>query len=53
MAFLLNFVGMIVFVAGLGWLATSLGLAQVYVLPAALVLLALGVVMAIARMRAS
>jgi apolipoprotein N-acyltransferase len=52
MAFLLNFVGMIVFVAGLGWLATSLGMAQVYVLPAALVLLALGVAMAIARTRA-
>lgn len=53
MAFLLNFVGIIVFVAGLGWLATSLGLAQVYVLPAALVLLALGVFMSIARARSS
>jgi len=51
MAFLLNFVGIIVFVAGLGWLATSLGVAQVYVVPAALVLLALGAVMAVARTR--
>ena len=51
MAFLLNFVGMIVFVAGLGWLATSLGVAQTFVLPAALVLLVLGVFMAIARAR--
>ena len=52
MSFLLNFVGIIVFIAGLAWLATSLGVGQVYVLPAALVLLGIGVIMVFARSRA-
>ena len=52
MAFLLYFVGLIVFVAGLGWLATSLGMTAAYVNVAALALLVLGVITAIARVRA-
>jgi len=51
MAFLLNFVGLIVFIAGLGWLATSLGVAQAPVAIAALVLFVIGVGAAIARLR--
>ena len=38
MAFLLNLVGLVVFVAGLGWLATFLGAPQSWVAPTALVL---------------
>jgi positive regulator of sigma E activity len=52
MAFLLYFVGLIVFVAGLGWLATSLGVTAAYVNVGALALLALGLVTAVARVRA-
>jgi positive regulator of sigma E activity len=51
MAFLLYLVGLVVFVAGLGWLATALGAAQGWVALAALVLLALGIVAAIVRAR--
>jgi len=51
MALMLYLVGLVVFVAGLGWLATSLGAAQGWVALAALVLLALGVVAAVARAR--
>ena len=49
---MLYFVGLIVFVAGLGWLATSLGASPTYVNVAALVLLVLGIFTAIARVRA-
>lgn len=52
MAFMLYFVGLIVFIAGLGWLATSLGVAQGPVAIAALLLLVMGVGAAIARIRA-
>ena len=52
MAFLLYLVGLIVAVAGLGWLATSLGVNPAYVNVGALVLLGLGVVTAVARARA-
>ena len=52
MALLLYVVGLVVFVAGLGWLATSLGLSAAYVNVGALVLLALGLVTAFARARA-
>jgi hypothetical protein len=51
MSFLLYIVGFIVFVAGLGWLATLAGIAQAYVLGGALILLAIGIVTGIARAR--
>ena len=52
MAFLLYFVGLIVFVAGLGWAATSLGVNPAYVNVGAIALLGLGLITAIARVRA-
>ena len=51
MSFLLYFVGFIVFIAGMGWIATLIGIPQLYIVPSALVLLGLGVVTAIARAR--
>ena len=51
MSFLLYFVGFIVFIAGLGWLATLLGLSQGVVASGALVLLAIGIFTAISRAR--
>lgn len=51
MAFLLNLVGFVVFIAGLGWLATALGVSQAYILAGAGVLLAIGVVTAVAQGR--
>ena len=52
MAFLLYVVGLIVFVAGLGWLATALGVAAMYVNTGALILLGVGLLTAAARTRA-
>ena len=52
MALLLYVVGLIVFIAGLGWLATALGVGAAYVNIAALVLLVLGLFTAFARARA-
>ena len=52
MAFLLYFVGFIVFIAGFGWILTTLGVADVYVNVAAVILLALAVFAAAARARA-
>ena len=51
MAFLLYFVGFIVFIAGLGWIATLLGAPQTWILAGALVLLALGVFTAVSQIR--
>jgi hypothetical protein len=51
MSFLLYIVGFIVFIAGLGWVATLAGISQTYVLAGALVLLGIGVFTAIARAR--
>jgi len=51
MSFLLYFVGFIVFVAGLGWLATLAGISQTYVAAGALVLLGIGLFTAISRAR--
>ena len=51
MSFLLYIVGFIVFIAGLGWLATLVGISQTYVLIGALVLLGIGIFTAIARAR--
>ena len=52
MAFLLYFVGFIVFVSGLAWLATMVGVAQTYVMFGAVLLLAIGIFTAAARARA-
>ena len=52
MSFLLYFVGFIVFIAGLGWIATLIGVPQLYILAAAAALLCVGLVTAISRSRA-
>ena len=51
MAFLLYAVGFVVFVSGLAWLATLVGVAQTYVMLGVLVLLGLGLFTAAARFR--
>ena len=49
MSALLYILGIIVVVTGLAWVATLLGIAQPYVTAAALIALATGIVLAIAR----
>lgn len=51
MSFLLYVVGFIVFIAGLGWIATLMGIAQSWILAGALVLLAMAVFTAVSRAR--
>ena len=51
MAFLLYIVGLIVFIAGMGWLFTSLGVGPTLVNTGALALLVAGVAFGIARLR--
>ena len=51
MAFLLYMVGLVVFVAGLGWLLTSLGVAAAWVNLLALALLLAGLAAGVARLR--
>jgi len=53
MQFLLYLFGFIVFTSGLAWLATLAGLAPVYVNAGAVILMAVGIVTAILRARAS
>jgi len=53
MSFLLYVVGFIVFIAGLGWIATLLGAPQAWILGGALVLLAIGIFTAVTRTRVS
>lgn len=53
MSFLLYLVGFVVFVSGLAWLATVAGVAQAYILAGVLVLMAIGLFTATARMRAN
>jgi hypothetical protein len=52
MSFLFYIASFIVFISGLAWLATLMGLAQTYVLGGALLLFGIAVVSAIARARA-
>lgn len=52
MSFLLYIVGFIVFIAGLAWLATALGVSQTYILVGAAALLGIGLFTAAARARA-
>jgi len=49
MSFLLYIVGFVVFIAGLAWLATVLGVSQTYIMIGALILLAIGIVTAAVR----
>jgi positive regulator of sigma E activity len=50
-SFLLYLIGFIVFIAGLAWLATVLGLSQTYIMIGAVVLLGIGIFTAAARAR--
>ena len=43
MSFLLYLVGFIVFIAGLAWLATVLGVSQTYIMIGAVILLGIGI----------
>jgi len=52
MSFLLYLIGFIVFIAGLAWLATVLGVAQTYIMIGAVILLGIGTFSAAARTRA-
>ena len=51
MSFLLYIVGFIVFIAGLAWLATVLGVGQTYVMIGAVILLGIGIFTAATRTR--
>ncbi len=51
MSFLLHLLGFIVVIAGIAWIATMLGVAQLHVTAGALALLTIGIVLAIARAR--
>ena len=52
MSFLLYIIGFIVFIAGLAWLATALGVSQTYIMIGAVILLGIGIFSAAARTRA-
>jgi positive regulator of sigma E activity len=52
MSFLLYLIGFIVFIAGLAWLATVLGVSQTYIMIGAVILLGIGIFSAAARTRA-
>ena len=51
MSFLLYIVGFIVFIAGLGWLATVMGVSQTYILIGAVILLGIGIMTGVSRTR--
>ena len=51
MSFLLHALGVVVVVAGLAWIATLVGVAQVYVAGAALPLIIAGIALAVLRSR--
>lgn len=48
MSLLLHLVGLVVFVAGLGWIATLAGVAQAYIVAVAAFVLGLGIFTALA-----
>ena len=52
MSFLLYLVGFIVFITGLAWILTMVGVSQVYILAGALILLVIGIITAASRARA-
>ena len=51
MSFLLYLVGFIVFIAGLAWLATVMGVSQTYIMIGAVILLGIGILSAVKRTR--
>ena len=51
MSFLLYIIGFIVFIAGLGWLATVMGVSQTYIVIAAVFMLGVGIITAVSRTR--
>ena len=51
MSFLLYLIGFIVFIAGLGWLATVMGVSQTYIMIGAVILLGIGILTAVSRAR--
>ncbi len=53
MSFLLYLVGFVVFIAGLAWLATVLGVSQTYIMIGAVTLLAIGIFTAFSAARSS
>lgn len=52
MSFLLYLIGFVVFIAGLAWLATVMGISQTYVMIGAVILLGIGIFSAATRTRA-
>lgn len=53
MSFLLYLVGFVVFIAGLAWLATVLGVSQTYIMIGAVILLGIGIFTAVSATRPS
>jgi hypothetical protein len=51
MSFLLYIIGFIVFIAGMGWLATVMGVSQTYILIGAVILLGVGIMTGVSRTR--
>ena len=51
MSFMLYLVGFIVFIAGLAWLATVMGVSQTYIMIGAVILLGIGIFTAATRTR--
>ena len=51
MSFLLYLVGFIVFIAGLGWAATVMGISQTYIMIGAVILLGIGIFTAVSATR--
>ena len=51
MSFLLYLVGFVVFIAGLAWLATVMGVSQTYIMIGAVILLGIGIFTAVTRTR--
>ena len=49
MSFALYLIGFIVFIAGLAWLATVMGVSQTYIMIGAVVLLGIGIFTAVGR----
>lgn len=52
MSFLLYLIGFVVFIAGLAWLATTVGISQTYIMIGAVILLGIGIFTAASRTRA-
>jgi hypothetical protein len=51
MSFLLYIVGFIVFIAGVAWLATVMGVSQTYIMIGAVIMLGIGILTGVSRTR--